>query len=227
MHQLCYDGRWVTTNFRDPELLSELAPEHLQLLCKRLGGTVPLKDKPRFRLAWVQSRYQLTGGKNVTILDSNSNISFIYSGNVFLPRYQVPKQAHGWLVLEMFNTKEELIAKGYGKPEIEWDGATAIYCNEPAWEKGCYEAVMNGPMLPFIFPPDVPEEIIAWAFGAIRERMNMKPEDIIRAMKNRDKQEAEKQKQEIIYELSQKRRVNLGDPMISLANIDLGDQKEI
>ncbi len=216
MRLLTYQGQWTETPFRNPESLTVLAPEWMQEICKKFGGTHGFHGEPNFRLVLCESRFQLAGGHQVNVAGIRQRVE------VFLPRYAVEETCHEHYVLELWNSREELLRQGYGVHDTEFDeSGNEVRCMEPAWESGCYEAVWNNPSQPFMFPRNSPSEIIRWGVWVVHLRMIAHAEEIVLAKKNMDEKQNAQMKEEMTYEFSQRHRVNLGDPMISLAGVDL------
>lgn len=214
MLQLTYSGQWRKVSARNPEDLTIFAPEALQKACTQFGGKTP-SGKPNFRLVLVSSRFQIAKG-NVTVLDDNKNYVSNDAQESLLPRYHVPKEFHGLYCLEMWLSPEQQKQMGYGEdPE-----------QEPLWPEGVYEAIWYGPGIPLSFPMDVSIESIQRAIWAVGKLMELAIEDDkarrrTLAMRNEEIRRKAEEKEDLLYELKQKRRVNVGDPMISLAGVDM------
>ncbi len=210
MRLLQYDGQSVEVSARHPEYFTVLAPKPLQRICKLFGGTHGT-DVANFRLVLCSSRYYLSGGHQVNLAGC------LIPTEIFLPRYHVSPAHHGLYVLELWRSPEELMREGYGFKTVEFDEyGEGIRCEEPIWADGCYEAVWNGPGNPFVFPRDVPTDVIEWAIWLVKLRVGMDVEAMMKKRKELDAAKKSLLKKATIYELSQKRRVNCGEPFVSM-----------
>lgn len=216
MKLLTYQGQWTETPFRNPESLTVLAPESMQQICRTFGGTHGLTYQPNFRLAICETRFQLAGGQAVNVN------GVMEATEVFLPRYAVDAECHEHYVLEKWHSPEELVEMGYGVKEIEFDeSGNGVRCVEPVWPDGCYEAIWNNPTQPFMFPRNAPLDIIRWGIYIVHKRMAARVEEIIQFRKEMEEKENAQAKIDMTYEFSQRHRVNYGDPMVSLAGVEL------
>lgn len=155
MWLLDYRGAWNDCSARHPEQLVELAPRHLGEQCVRTGG-LNLYERPRFRLARIDSRFMISGGVEINFYDPNGNLQKTIPDTILMPRYpEVPRRILPCYVLERWRAAEWYARHGFGRNLFVLHGFTNIQQGEPIWPQGGYEAVIRGFNDPWIFPMNV------------------------------------------------------------------------
>lgn len=193
MFLLDYEGRWHDSAARNPELLVSLAPQHLQDACLTYGGTRNWFGEPLFRLVHMMSRFQISGGQMITFLDTNGNYQKCEEHQeVMLPRYHVAAKWHDTYVLEMWHPPQWYYEHGYGGAQaVDYSPEGKRFQNmEPVWDDGGFEAIWNGIQHPFCFPRFYPDgggpldiDMVKWAVYAVRARLSVEAEQIVKARK--------------------------------------------
>lgn len=226
-----YSGGWVETAARNPEVFTILAPERLQRECywnplwDFLAWDTTLYGYPRFRLALIDSRYQLAGSTDVLFRDEHGNPTVCKQAEVLIPRYHVPDHYIGNYALEMWRPAAWYFDNGYADAgAVKHDGCNSVRLREPVWERGGWDAIENGLGTPLAITRNSPPDMVRFLMFELHRLFDQQRKFSICKPKQKGQVEAyyeqhEEQKQTMLDRL-QHPGTTIHDTMVSLAGVD-------
>lgn len=228
MRVLTYQGDEWQVPFRHPELFTQLAPERFQEACLTHGGRPIGTDKPRFRLAAVDSRYQLVGGSEVTELDSQGNYRSRKPEELFIPKYRVEDHQRGWYILEIWRSAQWHYEQRADTVAVEYTENGQSYRKmEPIWADGAYRGLEWKVGQPFVFRRDTPLDScggisIRWALYSALKSLEFQVDYEQELKRGKQELALQREKDKQLYKdtAREHRSRMFAEPTVSYAGID-------